>query len=379
MKRRRLAFLGSEMAGRNVLKLLSGVTFVWLIILFYMGMNFYQLVEESQKTTSELERITVEVDFLRKENMELRHETNNRKIRAIHDDIEMTFKSESNNDDIRSQNGVHFDANVQKHSNYEEFTTGRAPSVDYEISRRRVENYVREMNYFTTAKLENLQKELGNLYDSNDLGKFKNDVDLLSSVTMSELEELRDLDGMGDYRSKLHKELSNEVQKRFYKLQNPKDCKKARRLVCTLNKGCGYGCQIHHVIYCMIIAYSSNRTMVMNSVGWRYSRKGWEGTFLPVSETCRNVPFGRVYWGMAYNTKKLVAHLPVIDSIYPRPPQLPQAAPRDLVDRILQFHELPFVWWVGQVCAYLFRYQGSMKQRIDAKKERLGFKSPIVG
>ena len=25
--------------------------------------------------------------------------------------------------------------------------------------------------------------------------------------------------------------------------------------MCNLNKGCGYGCQIHHLVYCFIIAY----------------------------------------------------------------------------------------------------------------------------
>ncbi|KAG7258567.1 hypothetical protein CRUP_037430 [Coryphaenoides rupestris] len=28
--------------------------------------------------------------------------------------------------------------------------------------------------------------------------------------------------------------------------RNPADCSKARKLVCNINKGCGYGCQLHH-------------------------------------------------------------------------------------------------------------------------------------
>ena len=377
------------MACRKVLKVLSGVTFLWLIILLYMGLHLYQLVEDSQKTLQELERIKIEAGILRNENTALREETNNRKVRAIHDDIEMTFKSDKIANEGRKvtdggtkimKNNVD-DSEIRKIAarNYDSFVSGRAPSIEYEVTRRRVESYLREMNYFTTAKLQMLRKELGEKFTDNKLDTFATDYGQLSTITANELEKLRDLDGMSDFRRKMERELSREVQSRFRKLQNPKDCKKSRRLVCTLNKACGFGCQIHHVIYCLIMAYRSNRTMVMNSRGWRYSKKGWEGTFLPVSETCRNVGFGRVYWGMAYNTKSLVAHLPVIDSIYPRPLQLPQAVPRDLVDRILQFHEKPFVWWVGQVCAYLFRYQPSMKERIELKKKRIGFKSPIVG
>ena len=366
------------MACRNVLKVLSGVTFLWLIILLYMGLHLYQLVEESQKTSKELERTKVEAEILRNENIALRQETNSRKVRAIHDDIEMTFNSDrSENEGKHAMNN--YETPVATLKIYNSFETGKAPSMKFEVTRRKVENYLREMNYFTTGKLKDLQKKLGEKYAENQLDIFAADYGQLLTITMNEMEKLRDLDGMGDFRRKMHKELSSEVQERFRKLQNPKDCRRARRLVCTLNKGCGYGCQIHHVIYCMIIAYSSNRTMVMNSVGWRYSKKGWEGSFLPVSESCRNVGFGKVYWGMAYNTKALVAHLPVIDSIYPKPFQLPQAVPRDLVNKISSFHEKPFIWWVGQVCAYLFRYQPSMKQRIETKKNRIGFKSPIVG
>lgn len=366
------------MAGRNVLKLLSGVTLLWLIILFYMGLHLYQLVEESQKTSLELERMRVDAEVLRKENMALRRETNSRKVRAIHDDIEMTFKSDriaSENDKLNSDTN----SEILHEHEYKSFETGKAPSKKYEVTRRRVENYLREMRYFTTAKLQLLKKNMGGKYKENNLDTFEIDYSTLSTFAMHEMEKLRDLDGMSEFRRKKHEELSKEVQNRFHNLQNPKDCKKSRRLVCTLNKGCGYGCQIHHVIYCMLIAYSSNRTMVVNSLGWRYSKRGWEGTFLPVSQTCRNVGFGRVYWGMAYNTKSLVAHLPVIDSIYPKPLQLPQAVPKDLLDRILEFHEVPFVWWVGQVSAFLFRYQPSMRQRIDLKKQRIGFRSPIVG
>lgn len=51
-------------------------------------------------------------------------------------------------------------------------------------------------------------------------------------------------DGYDEWRKKEAKELSDLVQKRFRYLQNPNDCNKARKLVCSLNKGCGFGCQV---------------------------------------------------------------------------------------------------------------------------------------
>ena len=34
---------------------------------------------------------------------------------------------------------------------------------------------------------------------------------------------------------------------------------------CTFYQGCGYGCQIHHAVYCFITAYGTKRTMILNS------------------------------------------------------------------------------------------------------------------
>lgn len=56
--------------------------------------------------------------------------------------------------------------------------------------------------------------------------------------------------------------------------------------MCNINKGCGYGCQLHHVVYCFMIAYGTQRTLILESHNWRYATGGWETVFRPVSETC---------------------------------------------------------------------------------------------
>ena len=70
------------------------------------------------------------------------------------------------------------------------------------------------------------------------------------------------------------------------KSQNPTNCSTARRLYCNLKKPCGYGCQIHHLLYCFILAYGTERTLVLESYGWKYSQGGWEKVFKPLSDTC---------------------------------------------------------------------------------------------
>jgi len=74
---------------------------------------------------------------------------------------------------------------------------------------------------------------------------------------------------------------------------------KAKKIVCNLGKGCGYGCQLHHVTYCLMMAYATQRTLILQSEGWRYASKGWESVFLPLSETCNTLPRSQntVRWG----------------------------------------------------------------------------------
>lgn len=51
-------------------------------------------------------------------------------------------------------------------------------------------------------------------------------------------------------------------------------------------QGCGFGCQLHHAVYCFLVAYGTQRTLILKSKGWRYHKGGWEEVFKPVSETC---------------------------------------------------------------------------------------------
>jgi glycoprotein 6-alpha-L-fucosyltransferase len=52
----------------------------------------------------------------------------------------------------------------------------------------------------------------------------------------------------------------------LHDLQHPADCSAARKLLCSLNKDCGFGCQIHHVVHCFAHAVALNRTLVLTEV-----------------------------------------------------------------------------------------------------------------
>ena len=81
-------------------------------------------------------------------------------------------------------------------------------------------------------------------------------------------------------------ELTKLMERRLNYVQNPPNCESAKKLVCEVAKTCGFGCQIHHVAYCFILAYATKRTLILDSKNWRYSMNGWDVVFQPVSSTC---------------------------------------------------------------------------------------------
>jgi len=126
------------------------------------------------------------------------------------------------------------------------------------------------------------------------------------------------------------------------------------------------------------MAYATERTMILTSVGWRYHKAGWEEIFKPVSDTCTDAEGKtRSTWPGQYNTQ--VISLPIIDSLNPRPGYLPLAIPADLAPRLVRLHGDPIVWWIGQFLKYLLKPQPSTQRMLDDGIERLGFKKPIVG
>ena len=228
------------------------------------------------------------------------------------------------------------------------------PSSAYEEARRKAARDTRELWNFVRVRLEDVGKENSKL--EKKLNGMLSELETREQAVLVDLEQLRASDGFEDWREREAKELSALVQARLHFLQNPADCSSARKLVCNLNKGCGYGCQIHHAIYCFLVAYGTERTLILKSKGWRYNKKGFENVFLPLSESCTEAEGGsRSSWPGKEDTQ--IVELPIVDSVNPRPPFLPQAVPADLVERISRLHGDPIVWWVSQFLLYMLRPQ----------------------
>ena len=239
--------------------------------------------------------------------------------------------------------------------------------------RLKIRNGVKELWWHLQARLKHLNESGVNV------GSMFNDFSHQVKTIRADLEKLEDHPVFATWKNKTAVQLGQLVQKRFHYLQNPKDCKTARKLICDLSKPCGYGCLIHHIGYCFIVAYATERTMILQSDTWYFAEnKGWNSVFAPLSDTCTEATTAGEMWS-AHNEHVLEVKMPIVEMLNPRPPQMPMAFPKDLSEKLLAFHEDPFVWWAGQVFKYILRPNKDLTKYINVKRAELGFKRPIVG
>jgi len=126
------------------------------------------------------------------------------------------------------------------------------------------------------------------------------------------------------------------------------------------------------------MSYATKRTLILRSKGWRYNPQGWETVFKPVSNSCTVDTGGsrEPYPGSA-DTVNL--ELPIIDSVNPRPKEVPLAVPKDLVPRVHNLHGNPALWWISQLVAFLQRPQKNTEDFLNQLKSKFALEKPYVG
>ncbi|XP_076800031.1 alpha-(1,6)-fucosyltransferase-like isoform X1 [Clavelina lepadiformis] len=175
-------------------------------------------------------------------------------------------------------------------------------------------------------------------------------------------------------------QLGEIVQKQIHELQNPKNCKTARKLICDSGKTCGTGCSFHHFAYCLFVALGTNRTMIWGST-ISNSLEGIKEVFLPLSETCQKVDeVAAVNWHSDRSSNPTPDNVPVIkvaaklqDTSFK-----PFTIPVDLKEKVVKLHNDPNVWWIGQIMRYLFRGQPWVMEIVQDIKEKFQMKQPYA-
>lgn len=348
---------------------------VWLVILIFAALPMFtnHVLPGDTKTAERLARALVDLEALRKQNSEL-HEL----FRDINiGDLKSEEKEALKNFQARLTKADQAVNNFQENGYISQKVE---PNIQYELMRRRITTNIQEFWSFVHNEVFKLQKQINDI--APEMASSFNHILSLGAEhkrsLLHDMNTLADVDGYTTWREKESNELSEMVQSRFQYLQNPPDCNSAKKLVCSLNKGCGYGCQLHHVVYCFMVAYGTERTLVLKSKGWKYHKAGWEEIFKPLSETCTDFSGDTSKsWPGTPDTQVLT--LPIIDSISPRPPYLPLAIPEDLGSRLIRLHGDPTVWWTGQILKFLLRPQQKTTDLIQQAITSLGFKRPIVG
>ncbi|XP_069184193.1 alpha-(1,6)-fucosyltransferase-like [Procambarus clarkii] len=197
------------------------------------------------------------------------------------------------------------------------------------------------------------------------------------SVLQHDLRQLSEEDGWSSWREREARALSELVQRRLHRLQNPPDCATAKKLVCGIKHiGCGLGCELHHLICCFMTAYGTHRTLIIDS-SWAYSTKGWEEIFLPISETCTNFSRENITKWPGTSDSQTVEFIGVYAD--PKPEYMPLAIPSDISERVVRVTADPAAWWVGQFVKYIFKLQPYMQEIVNKTEKDINFQHPIVG
>ncbi|XP_042867235.1 alpha-(1,6)-fucosyltransferase-like [Penaeus japonicus] len=105
--------------------------------------------------------------------------------------------------------------------------------------------------------------------------------------------------GLSAWQKREVEELSNLVQHRIHALQNPVDCKSAKKMLCDLPvnpRARGIGSQIHHLSYCFLAAYGTQRTLIVNRRQTPMMTLDLETYFLPLSENCNHATDNSTRW-----------------------------------------------------------------------------------
>ncbi|XP_060684839.1 alpha-(1,6)-fucosyltransferase isoform X1 [Hemiscyllium ocellatum] len=350
------------------------ILLAWGTLLFYIGGHLVRDSDQPDRSSRELSKILAKLERLKQQNEDLRRMAESLRIPEgpvdqgpaaagrVRELEEQLIKAKEQIEICKKQPG------------------NAGPGREHEELRRKIENGVKELWFFVQSEVKKVKHLQGEEAQKHADALLENLGHQQRSI-MTDVYYLSQTDGADKWREKEAKDLTDLVQRRITYLQNPKDCSKAKKLVCNINKGCGYGCQLHHVVYCFMIAYGTRRTLILESQNWRYSTGGWETVFKPVSETCTDRSGTTTgHWSGETNDKNVqVVELPIVDSLHPRPPYLPLAIPEDLAGRLTHLHGDPSVWWVSQFVKYLIRPQAWLEKEIEEATRKLGFRHPIIG
>ncbi|CAJ0589879.1 unnamed protein product [Cylicocyclus nassatus] len=350
---------------------------LWVFMLFYLSAQLFSLQGkaryEDAAVSGQLEEALQDLRQLRQQYENLRELIKaERKERAELDRNLVRMAKQQITEDVKTVAKTPAQNVIQDDKTKE----SELYSKQHEVSRRHLENRIWEVFYYMRKKLQELPISHTSVANHTE----EQLISLLATAA-----NFSEIEGASAWRKKSLQAVTDTIQEKIRRMQNPEDCRTAKALVCNLDKECGFGCQLHHVAYCFLTAFGSGRMLVLNRDGssWRYSKKGWAGAFLPVTSCKYDDVVGQdTPASYSLTSDARVVQLGIVDGLANnlRPPFLPLSIPKPLADELLKLHSNPPVFFISQFIWYLMRngeqFQRALNEQISAIDYKKG---PIVG
>ncbi|CAG5127667.1 unnamed protein product [Candidula unifasciata] len=250
-------------------------------------------------------------------------------------------------------------------------------SLTYEMehARRKAENTITELWYFLDSILGKSDTEKGQM--PLKIPELRESLQGYKRSLFGDFEKLRTANKADVYRKQRLQELGDLIQRRLEHLQNPTDCNTTKKLVCILSRSCGFACQMHHCLHCVISSYALGRSLVLKSRSSLYASESFDSVFEPMSSSCLAAQFNNTTKWPAVTTPFFLTS----EENYspPRPAFLPPAVPADLAQELSILHGNPSAWWIGQLARYIFRLKQNLLEEVISRGKKAGFTNTIVG
>ena len=277
---------------KNLRYLLLLTIVFWLLGFYYMFSGYSNNSSDSDDSKKDNSHKLISViQNLEKElsNLEDKYRKNDQLIQDLSRKARDNENHNNNNDDNHNPRQIN-----QVNNN--------GPSLLHEDLRRKIYDDVKDVSFFVESQIESINNKLKKPDDdlTENIEHLKEDFRDRINFILSNLHNLSLSDKMGEWRQSESMKLGIEVQEKFKRLQNPSNCEASKKIICDLNKACGFGCQIHHIMYCFIVSFFTNRVMILESNGWRYNSAGYEAYFEPLSQTCTKTDDKAVQWNGIY-------------------------------------------------------------------------------
>ena len=240
------------------------------------------------------------------------------------------------------------------------------------------------MNGFPSLDYEKSLRKIGQ--NMNDL--WHNLKETLNSTQLKFFNELRyslltDLNIITERDNELRRErlesLNGLISDTITRLQNPKDCKTARKLKCVFSLNCGFGCLSHYWTNCLIASLALNRTLIIED-----NMIYFKNFFKPLSQTCLDSG-GDNRTTYDVNTAEhflyQVVEMPTIWNFKDKgyPDYYPPKVPLQLSEELQELSGEPYVLFVGNLLRYLLRPNNEFTEYLLKFKKQIQFNYPIVG